>query len=126
MSHIAEARVDLAKALPRRCAADSVRAVTETDRVVFGSPGVTTVDRAPRFCQVRSFERNQGRAVLLLDGDPGIVKAEQKAAMGKATWFENVELLAARSIGQVTVMYVRNIYKSYVAYKLALEQSRLL
>ena len=41
-------------------------------------------------------------------------------------WFENVELLAAKSIGQITVMYVRNIYKYYVAYKLALEQSRFM
>ena len=40
-------------------------------------------------------------------------------------WFDNVELIAAKSIGQVTVMYVRNIYKYYVAYKLALEQSKL-
>ena len=40
-------------------------------------------------------------------------------------WFDNVELLVAKNIGQVTVMYVRNIYKYYVAYKLALEQSKL-
>src|SRR5262245_2337928 len=40
-------------------------------------------------------------------------------------WFDNVELVVARHIGQVTVMYVRNIYKYYVAYKLALVQSKL-
>ena len=40
-------------------------------------------------------------------------------------WFNNVELVAANDIGQVTVTYVRNIYKYYVAYKLALEQSKL-
>jgi membrane-bound lytic murein transglycosylase MltF len=28
-------------------------------------------------------------------------------------WFENVELLAAKDIGQVTLVYVRNIYKYY-------------
>ena len=38
-------------------------------------------------------------------------------------WFNNVELVAARHIGQVTVMYVRNIFKYYVAYKLALGPS---
>ncbi len=37
-------------------------------------------------------------------------------------WFGNVELLAAQSIGQVTVQYVSNIYKYYVAYKLVVEQ----
>jgi len=37
-------------------------------------------------------------------------------------WFGNVELVAAKDIGQETVTYVSNIYKYYVAYKLALEQ----
>ena len=36
-------------------------------------------------------------------------------------WFNNVELIAARRVGQETVVYVRNIYKYYVAYKLQLE-----
>jgi membrane-bound lytic murein transglycosylase MltF len=35
-------------------------------------------------------------------------------------WFNNVELIAARRVGQETVVYVRNIYKYYVAYKLQL------
>ena len=37
-------------------------------------------------------------------------------------WFGNVELLVARSVGQVTVQYVNNIYKYYVAYKLVVGQ----
>jgi membrane-bound lytic murein transglycosylase MltF len=40
-------------------------------------------------------------------------------------WFGNVELVAAKEIGQETVTYVGNIYKYYIAYKLALEQSQL-
>jgi membrane-bound lytic murein transglycosylase MltF len=40
-------------------------------------------------------------------------------------WFDNVELVAAKEIGQQTVLYVGNVYKYYVAYKLALEQSQL-
>jgi membrane-bound lytic murein transglycosylase MltF len=36
-------------------------------------------------------------------------------------WFNNVELVAARRVGQETVVYVRNIYKYYVAYRLQLE-----
>jgi hypothetical protein len=35
-------------------------------------------------------------------------------------WFNNVELIAARRVGQETVVYVRNIYKYYVAYRLTL------
>lgn len=40
-------------------------------------------------------------------------------------WFGNVELVAAKEIGQETVTYVSNIYKYYIAYKLAVEQSQL-
>jgi membrane-bound lytic murein transglycosylase MltF len=37
-------------------------------------------------------------------------------------WFGNVELVAAKGVGQETVQYVSNIYKYYVAYKLTLEE----
>lgn len=40
-------------------------------------------------------------------------------------WFGNVELVAAKDIGQETVTYVSNIYKYYVAYKLAVEQRQI-
>jgi membrane-bound lytic murein transglycosylase MltF len=36
-------------------------------------------------------------------------------------WFDNVEIIVAQRIGVETTTYVRNIYKYYVAYKLALE-----
>ena len=36
-------------------------------------------------------------------------------------WFDNVEVVVARRIGVETTTYVRNIYKYYVAYKLALD-----
>jgi membrane-bound lytic murein transglycosylase MltF len=38
------------------------------------------------------------------------------------TWFDNVELIAAEDIGKETVDYVGNIYKYYVAFKLAEER----
>ncbi len=41
-------------------------------------------------------------------------------------WFDNVELLVARDVGQITVQYVNNIYKYYVAYKLVTEQGKSL
>ncbi len=41
-------------------------------------------------------------------------------------WFGNVELLVSQSVGQVTVQYVSNIYKYYVAYKLVVEQGQSL
>ena len=36
-------------------------------------------------------------------------------------WFDNVEILAAETIGRETVTYVSNIFKYYVAYKLMLD-----
>jgi membrane-bound lytic murein transglycosylase MltF len=37
-------------------------------------------------------------------------------------WFGNVEIAAAREIGRETVQYVSNIYKYYIAYKLAFDK----
>jgi membrane-bound lytic murein transglycosylase MltF len=37
-------------------------------------------------------------------------------------WFNNVEIVAAESIGRETVQYVSNIYKYYLAYQMAVEQ----
>ena len=36
-------------------------------------------------------------------------------------WFNNVEIIVAEKIGQETTVYVRNIYKYYVSYKLTLD-----
>jgi membrane-bound lytic murein transglycosylase MltF len=41
-------------------------------------------------------------------------------------WFGNVELMVAQSVGPVTVQYVSNIYKYYVAYKLVVDQGQTL
>jgi membrane-bound lytic murein transglycosylase MltF len=46
-----------------------------------------------------------------------------KEGLDPNVWFGNVELVVARDVGQVTVTYVGNVYKYYVAYKLALGQS---
>ncbi len=40
-------------------------------------------------------------------------------------WLDNVELIAARKIGRETVRYVRNVFKYYVAYRLAWENRAL-
>jgi membrane-bound lytic murein transglycosylase MltF len=49
-------------------------------------------------------------------------KQAAESGLNPNVWFENVELIAAQDIGQETVTYVRNIYKYYVAYKLAAER----
>jgi membrane-bound lytic murein transglycosylase MltF len=57
-------------------------------------------------------------------GSGRIAKLRSEAAaknLDPNVWFNNVELIAARRVGQETVVYVRNIYKYYVAYRLQLE-----
>jgi membrane-bound lytic murein transglycosylase MltF len=39
------------------------------------------------------------------------------------TWFDNVEIIAARKIGKETVTYVSNIFKYYVGYQIIAERS---
>lgn len=70
----------------------------------------------------------QNRMLLALasyNAGPGRVAALRaeapKLGYDPDVWFNNVELVAARRVGQETVIYVRNIYKYYVAYKLQLE-----
>jgi membrane-bound lytic murein transglycosylase MltF len=46
----------------------------------------------------------------------------EKSGLDPNVWFHNVELGAAKIVGQETVRYVANIYKYYVAYKLATER----
>ncbi len=48
-------------------------------------------------------------------------KQAVKEGLNPNKWFGNVELEVARDIGEETVTYVDNIYKYYVAYKLAAE-----
>ena len=61
-------------------------------------------------------------------GPNRIARLREKTAkdgLNPDTWFGNVELEVAKDIGQETVLYVSNIYKYYVAYKLELEQREL-
>ena len=60
-------------------------------------------------------------------GQNRIVRLRKEAAdsgLDPNVWFGNVELVASKDIGQETVTYVANIYKYYIAYKLALEQKQ--
>ena len=51
-------------------------------------------------------------------------KKAQADGLDPNKWFGNVELEVAQDVGQETVAYVGNIYKYYVAYKLAIEQKQ--
>jgi len=56
---------------------------------------------------------------------PGrVIKLRQEAeemGLNPDVWFDNVEVVAAKRIGRETVQYVSNIYKYWVAYKLAFD-----
>jgi membrane-bound lytic murein transglycosylase MltF len=45
----------------------------------------------------------------------------QKRGLDPNIWLNNVEVIAAQKIGAETVTYVSNIYKYYVAYRLAVD-----
>ncbi len=49
-------------------------------------------------------------------------KEAEKRGLDPNVWFNNVEIIAAKRIGEETVTYVANIYKYYIAYKLVEEQ----
>ena len=49
-------------------------------------------------------------------------KRARQQGLDPNKWFENVELIVAREIGETAVTYVGNVYKYYIAYKLALGQ----
>jgi membrane-bound lytic murein transglycosylase MltF len=61
-------------------------------------------------------------------GPNRIARLRQQAAsqgLDPDKWFNNVELMVAKDVGQETVTYVGNVYKYYIAYKLALETKKL-
>jgi membrane-bound lytic murein transglycosylase MltF len=49
-------------------------------------------------------------------------KEAEKQGLDPNVWFNNVEVIAAKRIGEETVTYVSNIYKYYVAYTLVEQQ----
>jgi membrane-bound lytic murein transglycosylase MltF len=87
-----------------------LRNIAET---YFNDPAIGPVDKT--LFVFASYNAGPNRIVRL---------RKQAAQMGlnPNVWFDNVELVAAKEIGQETVTYVRNVYKYYVAYKLTLQQ----
>jgi membrane-bound lytic murein transglycosylase MltF len=52
-------------------------------------------------------------------------KQAQAQGLDPNVWFDNVELVVAKDIGQKTVTCVGNVYKYYVAYKRATKQAQV-
>ena len=49
-------------------------------------------------------------------------KETEQRGLNPDVWFNNVERVAAEKVGRETVNYVSNIYKYYIAYKIAREE----
>lgn len=80
----------------------------------FNDPGIDQVNRT--LFTFASYNAGPNR----------VARLRKKAAadgLDPDKWFGNVELEVAKDIGQETVTYVSNIYKYYIAYKLAQEQA---
>jgi membrane-bound lytic murein transglycosylase MltF len=50
-------------------------------------------------------------------------RVAEERKLNPNVWFNNVEQIASERIGRETVQYVSNIYKYYVAYRLASEEA---
>lgn len=78
-----------------------------------------------RYCVERSINDMNKKLFALASYNAGPARVQklrkQAAARGldPNIWFNNVEVIAAGTIGLETVRYVSNIYKYYVAYKAA-------
>jgi membrane-bound lytic murein transglycosylase MltF len=53
----------------------------------------------------------------------GLRQRAEKRGLDPNVWFNNVEVIAAESIGRETVQYVANIYKYYLAYQMVRDQA---
>ncbi len=82
----------------------------------YNEPGISPRDK--QLFAFASYNAGPGRVASL--------RREAKAqGRDPNTWFNNVELIAAKRIGRETVTYVGNIFKYYLAYQLMVRQAQL-
>ena len=105
---------DVRKAEPNIHA--GTKMLAQITKTYFNDPAITPMNKT--LFTFAAYNAGQNRIVRL---------RKQAAAEGlnPNEWFGNVEIMVAKDIGQETVQYVSNVYKYYVAYKMAVEQRRL-
>ena len=84
-----------------------------TDRY-FNEPGMDQVNRT--LLAFASYNAGPAKVARLR-------KQAAREGLNPNVWFGNVERVAAKVIGQETVQYVSNIYKYYLAYRIAAERA---
>jgi membrane-bound lytic murein transglycosylase MltF len=118
--------VGVMQVMPATGADMKVGDITQTE------PNINAGVKYMRFMVDQFFEKepmdklNKGLfAFAAYNCGPGRVQKLRKEAEQKGLdpnkWFNNVEIIASQRIGRETVTYVSNIYKYYIAYKLATE-----
>jgi len=112
--------------MPQTAATLNVGDVTEIEANVHGGIKYLRILRERAISGGRPDEQNLTLfALAAYNAGPGRVAALRAEApqmgLDADVWFDNVERVAARRVGQETVTFVRSIYKYYVAYKLQLE-----
>ncbi len=93
-----------------------VKMLRDIDDRYFNDPAIDQLNKT--LFVFASYNAGPNRIARLRKEAPGM-------GLDPNVWFNNVELVAAKDIGQETVTYVSNIYKYYVAYKLAVEQREM-
>jgi len=93
-----------------------VKMLRNIEDTYFNDPGIDRLNKT--LFVFASYNAGPNRIAKLRKEAPGL-------GLDPNIWFGNVELVAAKEIGQETVTYVSNIYKYYVAYTLAMEQNQL-
>jgi membrane-bound lytic murein transglycosylase MltF len=90
--------------------------LAQITKTYFNDPAITPIDKT--LLTFAAYNAGPSRIARLR-------KEAASEGLDPNKWFGNVELIVAKDIGQETVQYVSNIYKYYVAYKMAVEQREL-
>jgi membrane-bound lytic murein transglycosylase MltF len=90
--------------------------LAQITKTYFNDPAITPIDKT--LLTFAAYNAGPNRIARLR-------KEAAAEGLDPNKWFGNVELMVAKDIGQETVQYVSNIYKYYVAYKMAVEQREL-
>ncbi len=93
-----------------------VKMLRNIEDTYFNDPKIDPVNKT--LFVFASYNAGPNRIARLRKEAPGM-------GLDPNVWFNNVELVASKDIGQETVTYVANIYKYYIAYKLAVEQRQI-
>jgi membrane-bound lytic murein transglycosylase MltF len=101
---------------PRNNIHAGTKMLAQITKSYFNDPGISEVDKT--LFTFAGYNAGPNRIVRLR-------KEAQEQGLDPNKWFGNVELVAAKDIGQETVQYVSNIFKYYVAYKTTREQAEL-